>query len=84
MEREHTVATQMLLCDVALRKGGGGVSLGDRWVNREEGGVADGSQLRYEGSQRVDDALYSRQRGDRLSCLTVGRQLSHDSHCCFQ
>lgn len=42
-------------------------SLGDRWVNREEGGVADGSQLRYEGSERVDDALYSRHRGDRLS-----------------
>lgn len=84
MEREHTVATQMLLCDVALRKRGEKkVSLGDRWVNREEGGVADGSQLRYEGSQRVDDALYSRQRGDRLSCLPTVRQLSHDSHCCF-
>lgn len=59
----------MLLCDVALRKKGEKkkASLGDRWVNREEGGVADGSQLRYEGSERVDDALYSRQRGDRLN-----------------
>lgn len=64
------MATQMLLCDVALRKKGEGekkASLGDRWVNREEGGVADGSQLRYEGSERVDDALYSRHRGDRLN-----------------
>lgn len=68
MEKEHAVATQMLLCDVAGRKKKKKkVSLGDRWVNREEGGVSDGSQLRYEGSQRVDDALYSRHRRDRLS-----------------
>lgn len=80
MEMEHRVAVHMLMCDVASRK----VSLGDRWVIRAEGGVGDECRLRYRGLQRVNDALYSRHKRDKLSrpshCFQCSRHKEYVSH----